>query len=176
MTSSRRQDVRYPWLEPLLAIVCLWAGVQAVLVWWRTPPLPPELPSRIQLQRRWYQRTTTPPSLPQLPSGVVVRRAADYRASNGERLAMRWLVNESSGSGVRLEPEKLSTALLGRQTNVVCKVYDMSSGRLLGTASTGLDVKHLLSSQQPRGTDRLLWALGLRPWRENRCLFIGKLP
>jgi hypothetical protein len=138
--------------------------------------MPPTLPSRIQLDGRWYVRDPKLPAMPELPSGVVIRRGANYLSVDGQRLAMRWLVNESSGSGVRLEPEKLSATLLGRGTQGFCRVYQPSTGVFLGTARTGSEVKSLLATTDPRGMDRLQWLLGLRPWRQNRCLFVGKLP
>ena len=166
----------FPWLEPVLAVLCAWAGVEAVLAWWRQPPPPPPLPNRIQLEGRWFQREPKLPHIPSLPSGVVVRRAADYQASNGQRLALRWLVNESSGSGVRLEPEKLSPVLLGSGRLGVCRVTNANTSSLLGTGRTGPEIKALLALNKPHGLQQMEWVLGLRPWMQNRCLFVGRLP
>ena len=38
------------------------------------------------------------------------------------------------------------------------------------------DTKALLRRNDPDGREKLQWALGLRPWRLNRCLFVGVLP
>ena len=166
----------YPWLQPLLLLICTWGGVEAVLAWWRQPAPPPVLPTRLQFQDRWYERESKPPALHPLPPGVDVKRAADYRAPGAPRLAFRWLVTDSSGSGVRLEPEKLSPLLFGPGHLGSCRVYDPNTGVLLGVAKDGAGVRRLLASTDPQGLQRLEWALGLRPWRQNRCLLVGILP
>ena len=168
---------RPSWIEPLLVVLSLWALAQALLVWSRPPaPPPPPLPARMQLQGLWLNRQPPMAPLAPVPPGMVIQSAADYLAPGSPRLLLRWVARTSSGDGARFEPDGLALALMGPKGRGSCRVYDDATGRLLGVGRTGAETKALLRRNDPDGLQRLEWALGLRPWRLNRCLFVGVLP
>jgi len=166
------------WLSLALSVLTLWALVEAVLAWGRAPaPPPPHLPARMQLQGRWLERRAPSPLAAPLPEGVLLQAGADYGSGSGQaRLRLRWLALASSGGSVGLDPERLSLSVLGRGNKGVCRIHDARRGALLGVAATGTEALVLLRRNDPSGLERLQWVLGLRPWRSNRCLFVGVLP
>lgn len=166
------------WLQLALTLLSVWALIEAVLVWGRAPaPSPPALPARMQFQGRWLQQRNPSPLVAPLPDGVLLQAGADYGNSAGPApLRLRWLALASSGGSVGLDPERLSVSVLGPKARGVCRMYDARSGALLGVAANGTEALALLRRNDPSGIERLQWALGLRPWRINRCLFVGVLP
>jgi hypothetical protein len=166
------------WLPLALALLSGWALIEAVWVWGRAPaPPPPALPERMQLQGRWLARRKPSPLVAPLPDGVLLQAGADYGSGAGPApLRLRWLALASSGGSVGLDPERLSVSVLGPKARGVCRMVDARSGALLGVAANGTEALALLRRNDPSGIERLQWALGLRPWRINRCLFVGVLP
>lgn len=163
-------------LSLILWLLCGWAGIVALLSWWRQPAAAPALPDRVQLQGVWLQRSTHPIAAVTLPEPLHLLSGADYPRPDGSMLQLRWLVHGSSGSGVTFEFDRLKTHLLGAGQRGVCRVYDPRSGVLLGVAHTDQALHTLLARTNPRGPELLAWALGLRGWRINRCLFVGVAP
>ncbi|MEB3319783.1 MAG: hypothetical protein VKI63_02445 [Cyanobium sp.] len=166
------------WLSWALTLLGLWALIVCVLVWRRVPaPPPPALPERMQWQGRWLSRVPSRPPAAPLPDGVVLQSGADYGGAPGQpRLALRWLVLASSGGSVGLHPELYSRSVLGPRSRGVCRIHDVRTGLLLGVATDGTQALALLRRSDPTALERLPWLLGLRPWRINRCLFVGVLP
>lgn len=164
-----------PWLPPMLALLSLWALLEAVLVWQRPPgPPPPPLPERMQLLGHWLSAAKKPLQLGSLPEGMTLQSAASYNAEGkGPRLLLAWIVLQSSGNTVSLDPPRLALALLGPDAKGACRIHSRRDGRLIGVGSTGAEVGELLRQNDPDSLEKLQWALGLRPWRLNRCLFVG---
>ena len=182
MSSGRCSDGRPDLAQVRLVTVALtvltvWALVEAVMVWGRAPaPPPPPLPERMQFQGRWLERRPPAPLAAPLPDGVILQGGADYGHDLGQtRLRLRWLALASSGGSVSLDPARLSLSVLGPAGTGVCRIHAVRSGAFLGVASTDTEALALLRRNDPTGLERLQWALGLRSWRNNRCLFVGAM-
>jgi hypothetical protein len=163
-------------LSLILWLLCCWAGILALLSWRREPAAAPALPERMQLQGVWLQRSPKPIAAVKFPEALHLLSGADYPRPDGSRLVLRWLAHGSSGSGVTFELNSLNTRFLGSSRRGVCRVLDPRSGTLLGVAQTDQALQALLSRTNPRGSELLAWAMGLRGWRSNRCLFVGVAP
>ena len=158
-----------------LLLISAWAVVEVFLVWQRQPaPPPPLLPQQMQFEGRWFERQPDTPAVAALPDGVVLQSGADYTdAPSRSRLLLRWLAFSSSGGSVAIDPNQLAHSLMGPSAHGVCRIHDSRTGDLLGVAATGSEALALFRRNDPTGLDTLSWALGLRPWRVNRCLFVG---
>lgn len=161
-------------LGVLLWMLCAWASLAAVLVWWRQPAAAPPLPARIALGGRELYRRPGKVSNTPLPAAISLLAGADYQASDGTTVLLRWLAHGSSGSGISFDMPAINRSLLGPGRNGICQVFNPHGRALLGSARNDADLQVLLRQTNPAGADRLAWALGLRGWRENRCLFIGE--
>ena len=163
-------------LSLILWLLCGWAGILALLSWWREPAAAPALPDRMQLQGVWLQRSPQPIAAVKLPETLHLLSGADYPRPDGSRLLLRWLAHGSSGSGVTFELDSLSKRFLGAGQRGLCRVFDPRTGSLLGVAQTDQALQTLLARTNPRGPELLTWAMGFRGWRTNRCLFVGVAP
>lgn len=170
--------LRQAWLPLVLALFSVWGVGQAVSAWSRPPAPPaPPLPERLQWQGRWLGRRPAAAPRAPWPEGVLLQGGADYGLAGAESvLALRWFAMRSSGDSVSLDPARLALAVLGPGGHGLCRIHHASSGALLGVASDATGVLSLLRRNNPTGVERLRWALGLRPWRSNRCLFVGVVP
>lgn len=176
MTTSSKAPARL-WLQPLLSLLTLWAVWQAFSVLWRPgfAPTPP-LPDRVRLHGQWLPRHSASAPHSDLPVGLAILSGADYSVTGSPRVLARWLVHHSSGDGVSFPMREIGIALTGHAIPAQCRVYSASTGRLLGIADHAEAIQALLRRNDPTGLQRLQWALGLRPWRLNRCLYVGIAP
>ena len=162
-------------LGTVLWLCCSWAVLLAVIAWWRQPAPAPELPERIQWRGQCLERQRGPIAPVALPEAVIPLAGAHYQSADGSRLLLRWLAHASSGSGVAFDLKATSAKLLGEGRRGVCRVVDPRSGTLVGVAHTDAELQALLRRTNPTGFELAAWALGLRGWRSNRCLFVGEV-
>ena len=162
-------------LGAILWLCCSWAGLLAVLAWWRQPAPSAALPERIQWRGQWLERQSGAIAAAQLPEAVIPLAGAHYQGRDGSRLLLRWLAHASSGNGVGFDLKATSAKLLGEGRLGVCRVVDPRSGTLVGVAQNDAELQALLRTTNPKGFELAAWALGLRGWRNNRCLFVGEV-
>jgi hypothetical protein len=104
---------------------------------------------------------------------MFLRASADYRAPDGRVLALRWItLGTSSGRESGFPLERISGALLGPGVRGGC-LHDTTDLGQTGPLRSPEQLQHALASGNPRGLDRFIWLLGLRPYRSNHCLWVG---
>lgn len=164
----------------LLAALVLWgAGLSLESLWRRPGSAPaPVLPPQLLVEGRLYERQPAPPPARPpggpLPGVMRVPVAADYRAADGGRLALRWIsLASSSGSGVSFELASLPELFLGPGASGHC-LLDGLPGSGAPALASDAELMAALAARNPLGPQRLVWLLGLRPFRSNACLWVGR--
>jgi hypothetical protein len=175
---------------PLLLALAAWASLLALESWIRPAGIPgagggQALPQRLERSGRVYERlpASLPPTAPRrpLPEGVQILGGADYRAvdpaapSGGPGsglILLRRVAHGRTGRSGLLPVEAITAALAGPAGRGRCVWLDAEGGVIAAAASQNALGEALRARPVPL-VERLAWLAGLRPFRDNSCLWEG---
>jgi hypothetical protein len=175
------------WRLPLLLALAAWASLLALESWIRPAGFPgaAALPQRLERDGRVYARLQgsapiTPPRRP-LPEGVQLLDGADYRATGAAAasgapalglIQLRRVAHARTGDSGVLPVEAITVAFAGPDGSGRCVWLD-ESGAVIAAFATGWELREALRARPVPWSQRLAWLAGLRPFRDNSCLWEG---